>query len=255
MDVKFSVATSGYMAKSILESYQEDNKFMNLFLKNHRDFNSDAFLSLRDKDKYKYLKNWCDKKLKTNNFTIQYKLRNLQETWSYLTKYPLNRAVGNLFNEPNINDLFNKCEGFITLNPIIPASRYIKYSTFDVYIGVDINTMIFRAIHELIHFIWFYKWTEYFGSDNEDEYEIKESLIYTFSEISMEILFRDIHINKIVNRLCVKENPAYDYFYQLDGKPINVLSHIYLESNDMREYMTEGFKYWCEYYSKKVHNY
>ena len=77
MDVKFSVATSGYMAKSILESYQEDNKFINLLLKNHRDFNSDAFLSLRDRDKYKYLKNWCDKKLKTNNFTIQYKLRNL----------------------------------------------------------------------------------------------------------------------------------------------------------------------------------
>ena len=57
--------------------------------------------------------------------------------------------------ELDVKPVLNNVIGYANLNPVCP--RYLDVHTFYVFYKMDIERIIRTAMHEIMHFLWFYK--------------------------------------------------------------------------------------------------
>ena len=89
--------------------------------------------------------------------------------------------------------LFDDMRCNISMNPIDP--RFLKDHSFDIFYLNSENGAIGKAVHEIIHFVWFHVWNQVF-CDSYDEYE-SPSLKWILSEMVVESVMKDERLSSI----------------------------------------------------------
>lgn len=138
----------------------------------------------------------------------------------------------------------------VSLNPIEP--RYLQTSSFDVFYMNSEKGFIGEAMHEIIHFVWFFVWHRTF-SDSYDEYE-SPSLKWILSEMVVESIMKDPRLSSI-NPYFKRENGGCIYPYFFDMKTggsytLDVLDEMY-RSHKITDFMKNAYLY-CEKYEKEI---
>lgn len=142
----------------------------------------------------------------------------------------------------NCGELFNEMTLNVSMNPIEP--RFLETSSFDIFYLNSERGAIGRAIHEIIHFAWFYVWNQVFGDSNE-EYEAP-SLKWILSEMVVEPIMTDPRLSSL-NPYFERENGGcvYPYFFDMkvEGKYIlDTLNQLY-RSLSITEFMKKSYAY------------
>lgn len=138
--------------------------------------------------------------------------------------------------------LFNDMICRISLNPIEP--RFLKEHSFDIFYKNSEKGMIGEAIHEIIHFVWFYVWNREFG-DEYEEYE-SPSLKWLLSEMVVEMIMKDERLSSL-NPYFPRENGGciYPYFFDMranDELVLEYLENLY-KKHSIREFMRLAYEY------------
>ena len=146
--------------------------------------------------------------------------------------------------------LFNDIVAGITLNPVCP--RFLNERRFDIFHKNSERGALGIAIHEIIHFLWFYVWHRRFG-DSYEEYETP-SLKWILSEMVVESIMRDERLSRI-NPYFPRENGGcvYGYFQDMiiDGAFIlETLDHMYRRMS-IADFMQESYRY-CERFEPEI---
>lgn len=142
--------------------------------------------------------------------------------------------------------LFNDLRCNVTLNPIMP--RFLQEHSFDVFYLASEKGAIGLALHEIVHFVWFYVWNRLF-EDSYDEYE-RPSMKWILSEMVVESVMKDERLNSI-NPYFPREHGGciYPYFFDMvvDGKLIlDTLDAMY-KSQNIEDFMRNSYAYCQEY--------
>jgi len=137
--------------------------------------------------------------------------------------------------------LFNNMSAEISLNPICP--RDLNNYHFSVFYKNDEKRFLETALHEIIHFVWFYLWKSYFNDDCK-EYEAPH-LKWILSEMVVDTFVRNTKIGQLFSP-DGRNNAAYKYFYTMkvnDTLILETLSRIYQKSQNLRQFMEQVYKY------------
>lgn len=171
---------------------------------------------------------------------IQSKVISYQENWNRYERL-INERFSSIF-QFDTSDIFNDLVCNITLDPISP--RYLREHVFDVfYMNSDEGSMG-SALHEIVHYLWFYLWNKKY-KDSYEQYEAP-SLIWILSEAVVEQILSDEEFNKI-NPYHESGN-AYPYFYNMivTGRLLyDYLNEIY-KNNSMDKFMDESYQFIVE---------
>lgn len=132
--------------------------------------------------------------------------------------------------------------------PAIRANFTINYmcpydygnQSFDVNFRKSTEEIIESCIHEIIHFYWFRKWEILF----KEKYSEHQHLIWKFSEIAIDAIFRETDLKGF----CVREKPAYQYFYGIELHKKNLMEYFreLFVQNGMEEFMEKGIGFLIE---------
>lgn len=124
---------------------------------------------------------------------------------------------------------------FLSVNYVCPYD----FENKRIFINYRKTTdeIIEACIHELIHYYWFKKWNIVF----EDPSEFDEHLVWKFSEIAIDAVFKETELNKY----CVREKPAHEHFYDIETENENMIGHFraLFSQNTIDEFMKEGMEY------------
>lgn len=148
------------------------------------------------------------------------------------------------------NSILNDMVCNISMNPICP--RFLETHSFDIFYLNSERGALGLAIHEIIHFVWFYVWNQLF-KDSYEEYE-SPSLKWILSEMVVEPIMSDERLSSI-NPYFPKEHGGcvYPYFYtmKINGKPIlDTLADMYRRMT-ITEFMKESYEY-CVTHEKEI---
>ncbi|MDO4318870.1 MAG: hypothetical protein Q4C48_11820 [Lachnospiraceae bacterium] len=137
-----------------------------------------------------------------------------------------------------------RCE--VSMNPVSP--RFLKERRFEVFYLNSERGAIGVAIHELVHFVWFYVWNRVFGDDYE-EYE-RPSLKWILSEMVVESVMRDPRLSSI-NPYFPREQGGciYPYFFDMKagGAPVlETLDGMY-RTQGIEAFMKNAYAYCREH--------
>lgn len=143
-------------------------------------------------------------------------------------------------------DIFKcECDAEIIIQVLLSINYVCPYDfeqkrIFINYRKTD-DEIIESCIHELIHYYWFKKWNNLF----EDTSKFDEHLVWKFSEIAIDAIFKLSELNKY----CVKEKPAYEYFYDIEIGNENMIEHFrkLFFKNSIHEFMKKGMEYLVKY--------
>ena len=200
--------------------------------------------SLRFPDKRNYIKSILSEVYKEQKNIIDEKTVLYSRRWQ---KYrpQVTDALSEAF-DCDCSMLFNDMKCNITLNPIAP--RFLEDHSFDVFYLNSEKGAIGTAIHEIIHFVWFYVWNKVFR-DSYDEYE-SPSLKWILSETVVESVMRDERLSSI-NPYFPRENGGciYPYFFDMrvNGELIvDTLDKMY-RSLSIEEFMKRSYEYCLKY--------
>lgn len=138
--------------------------------------------------------------------------------------------------------LFNDMQCNISMNPIEP--RFLEERTFDVFYQNSERGTIGTAIHEMIHFVWFYVWNRTF-CDSYEEYE-SPSMKWILSEMVVESVMKDPRLSSINPYFPREEGGCiYPYFFDMkaDGKLIlETLDEMY-HNQGIVDFMKNSYAY------------
>ena len=198
---------------------------------------------LQPKDKKDYLV----KELKTIWDDLTDELSGKVELYNeHFAKYhdQIEDALSDAF-EINTRTIFNDLVCNISLNPVCP--RFLEKRYFDIFYKNSERGALGMALHEIIHYIWFYVWNNHFG-DSYSEYDTP-SLKWILSEMVVESIMDDERLSSI-NPYYPRENGGcvYPYFQNMiiQGKPIlDTLREMYKE-NSLIRYMETAYSYCLE---------
>ena len=147
-----------------------------------------------------------------------------------------------------LNSLF-KCKGIyekeivaeFSINMVCP--RYLEKWMFDINYRKNIEDIIHTCIHEIIHFVWFEKWSEIFGASNTDEYNAPNTP-WLLSEIAIDAIFKKTELKKY----CYSDMPAYKHFYDVSINGDNLMEYFekLFVSNSIEDFMKKGNRYVAE---------
>jgi len=158
-----------------------------------------------------------------------------QKTWQQ--KLPQIERALSVAYETEIVDLLNEMRAYPNLNPVCP--RYLDSKTFYIFYNIDNDRAIRTCLHEIMHFLWFYKWQEYFHDDSA-EYDVPH-LKWIFSEMVQDTMTQNTPLKSLFDG---KTN-AYDYFYNMmiEEHPIlETLAHFY-RNGGLRGLFEDGYAY------------
>ncbi len=196
--------------------------------------------SLSLEDRKKYIGRILRQAYVDQQATIDEKILRYTGHWEK-HKRQIAAALSDAF-EVDCNAILNDMVCNISMNPICP--RFLESHTFDVFYLNSERGAIGMAIHEIIHFVWFYVWNQIFG-DSYDEYEAP-SLKWILSEIVVEPIMSDKRLSSI-NPYFPRENGGcvYPYFYTMNvgGKSVlNTLTDMF-HAMTISEFMKESYAY------------
>ena len=126
----------------------------------------DKYIAMDEVERREYLVNYFEKFEQENAAVLHEKVSKYNAKWQE-GRSQIVAALEEAF-ECDLTEGFQDMRGYITFNCISP--RYLENSSFDVFYLNSENGAIGLAIHEIIHFVWFYVWRKYFNDDPE-EYE------------------------------------------------------------------------------------
>ena len=198
--------------------------------------------------KKKYLEEILHEIYEEANIDLDMKVLRYQE---HFEKYrnQIENALSDAF-ELDAHSLFNDLTANITLNPISP--RFLKEHYFDVFYKNSEKGALGLALHEVVHYFWFYVWNQHF-KDSYEEYETP-SLKWILSEMVVESIMSDERLSSI-NPYFPKENGGcvYPYFQDMmiEGAPIlETLHHLY-RNNHIIDFMEQSYAY-CQMHEKEI---
>lgn len=148
--------------------------------------------------------------------------------------------------------LFNDLQCNVSMNPISP--RFLEERRFDVFYLNSERGAVGVAIHELVHFVWFYVWNRLF-QDSYDEYE-RPSLKWILSEMVVEAVMKDPRLSSI-NPYFPRENGGcvYPYFFDMKAGGVLILDTLdeMYRKQSISEFMKNSYAY-CQKHEEEIRN-
>lgn len=210
------------------------------------DIDKDHYQSLSDAERRKFLVDYFTEFEKKNMALLDEKMKAYAAHWEKY-EHQIVRALEDAF-DLDLSELFQDLVCITTFSSVNP--RYLQNHTFDNFYLQSEKGALGSAIHEIIHFVWFYVWHQHFG-DNEEEYETPH-LKWILSEMVVEPIMRDERLGSI-NPYFQHNSCAYPYFYtmQIDGKPIlDLLDEMY-RAMPITDFMEAGYRL-CEEHEGEI---
>ena len=206
------------------------------------DIEKDRFYSMSDDEKHQFLTGYFSALYEKNKSLLREKLLKYNSYW---LKYEAQivTALQEAFGI-NLDNVFNDLVCYTSFCPICP--RYLDRNCFNNFYLESERGALGTALHEIIHFVWFYVWHENFR-DDYIEYETPH-LKWILSEMVVEPIMRDDRLGRI-NPYYADKSCVYFYFYtmKIDGKSILDTLYKMLKSMPMCDFMKAGYKYCVEH--------
>ncbi|MCX6716374.1 MAG: hypothetical protein NTV72_00380 [Candidatus Taylorbacteria bacterium] len=187
--------------------------------------------------------------LEENKGAIEESRANLEKVWQ--------EGGGTKFLEEIVKDFEtdfpenqDKITGIISINPVNP--RYLRHWTFGVNYLRSLEDRIGISVHEIIHFLYFKKWSEVFPGYDMKKYE-SPNPEWALSEILDVVIMKN---NSVIRGLIGNYKPNVYKFWQdikVDDKTlIELFEGIYMEHEEGKINFEEFLKRsWAEYNAKK----
>lgn len=172
-------------------------------------------------EKKEYIRQVMGQVYREQEQTLNQKVVFYKNHWEACKKQ-IAEALSDAF-ELDCGSLFNDMTCNISLNLIQP--RCLTERTFDIFYLNSEKGMVGSAIHEIIHFVWFYRWHRLFG-DSYSEYE-SPSLKWVLSEMVVEAIMGDPRLSSI-NPYYPREQGGciYPYFFEMKAGGRLILDRI-----------------------------
>lgn len=240
MKLRFLFGGVPYSVASILEFTKsgQSNFWREIFFRFYPDVNKAAFYGMSADERYQYLLEYFTAFYEKNRVIMEDKLSAYNRCWWQYEPQIIN-ALEDAF-AMDLADKFNDLICHTTFNPISP--RYLDRNMFDNFYLESEKGALGTAIHEIIHFVWFYVWQQRF-QDNPAEYE-SPHLKWILSEMVVEPVMRDSRLGQI-NPYYGNKSCVYPYFYtmRIDGEPVlDVLNRMYA-TMPIEEFMERSYQY------------
>lgn len=202
------------------------------------ELDKDKYTTMDEEERREYLVSYFEKFERENAVVLQEKVNKYNARWEECCSQIVS-ALEVAF-ECDLTEVFQDMRGYITFNCISP--RYLENSSFDVFYLNSENGAIGLAIHEIIHFVWFYVWSKHF-KDSAEEYETPH-LKWILSEMVVDSFMRDERLAGI-NPYHAHGGSAYPYFYtlQVDGENILETLHEMRQKMSICEFMEESYNF------------
>ena len=170
---------------------------------------------------------------------------------AYQTHWEENRqaveeALGEIFKMA-LADQFQNIRANITLNPICP--RFLAERRFDVFYRNSPPGALGMALHEVVHFLWFDRWSGLFHDDSA-EYEAPH-LKWIFSEMAVRPILGDPRL--AMRNPYYPEHCVYDYFYTMTagGRPVLETMEELFAVGNVDRFMAEGYRF-CQEHEEEI---
>ncbi len=247
MELTYKIPSFEYMINSILEIETEnmDDCFKGDLFYFYPSIDKQIFYKLEEGARIEYLTSSLrDIYIKEQDTFVQ-KINSYNQYWQE-NKEIIIEAFQDAF-KINLKNELNDMVSYINLNPVCP--RYLHNNTFDIFYFNSERGALGISLHEIVHFIWFKIWQEYFH-DEVTDYELPH-LKWVFSEMIPELIMRDERLrtrNPYFDGHCV-----YEYFYEIkiDEKPIlDILFEMY-STLPMHEFMVKGYEF-CQQHEEYI---
>ncbi len=238
MNLTFKIPSFEYMVDSIYEMEMEDvdNSYKGDLFYFYPNIDSDKFESLQGDARKEYLATCLREIFMKEQALFASKTDAYNKHWIE-HKEIIIEAFQDAFRIDLQNE-FNDMVGYICLNPVCP--RFLETNSFDVFYLSSERGAIGIALHEIVHFVWFKLWGEYFHDDRK-EYETP-NLKWVFSEIIPELIMRDERLR--VRNPYSNGQVIYEYFYKIniDDKPLLDILYEMYSNMAIYEFMEKGFQ-------------
>lgn len=208
--------------------------------------NKTYFQSLNENQRQSYLYETLEIIYRSEEQAILNKVERYNQHWDKHKKQVI-QALSEAF-QIDCDGSFNNIVANITLNPVCP--RFLDKQSFDIFYLNSEKGALGMALHEIIHFVWFFVWQQRFH-DNISEYE-KPHLKWIFSEMVVDPIMRNDNRLKDINPY-FNEGCAYECFYHMiiDGKPILETFYTLYKNMNIINFMEEGYAY-CQKHEPKI---
>lgn len=166
---------------------------------------------------------------------IAEKITELEKYWAQ-NEATIFRILNNIFE---CEDKYGRnITAEFSINAVCP--RYLEKCSFDINYRKNIDEIMLTCIHEIIHFIWFEKWSKIFPDSNISEYNAP-NMPWLLSEIAIDAILKETDLKKY----CVNEKPAYNYFYDIVIDDKNMMEYFreLFVTNSIEEFMIKGYEY------------
>ncbi len=250
MHITFQKPGFSYMINTILEFQKED---MTSFWSEplyyfYPSLNKEYAASLSFEDKKAYITQTLQKEYEEKENLLDEKIYLYQAHWDK-HKEQVTEALSEAF-EIDCSAILNDMVCNISLNPIQP--RFLKNHSFDVFYLNSERGALGTALHEMIHFVWFYMWNSIYR-DSYEEYETP-SLKWILSEMVVETIMRDERLSS-VNPYFPRENGGciYPYFFTMMVEEkciLDTIDELY-SNNGMKDFMERSYQY-CLAHEKAI---
>ena len=147
--------------------------------------------------------------------------------------------------EVDVKPILNDMKAYVNLNPVCP--RYLDSKSFYLFYDLPKDRMLRTCLHEIMHFLWFYKWQEFFHDDVK-EYDTPH-LKWIFSEMVQETMMK----NTPIKNLSEWQGNAYVYFYTMkigNCCILDTLNEIHQKAGIMGLF-TDGYRY-CQEHENEI---
>jgi len=215
---------SDFWRESLFLSFPliDKNHFNNLDKEKRKNYLYEILLKIYESEK----QNIYDKLVKYNNYRDNNK-KQIEESFT------------NAFQIDCKNN-FNNIVGNISLNPIEP--RWLDITSFDVFYLNSERGALGTALHEIVHFVWFFVWQKHF-KDDITEYETPH-IKWIFSEMVVDSVIRGNTYLSDINPY-FQNGCAYSFFYRMiiEGKPILETLYSMYKSLNIIDFMEKGYEY------------
>lgn len=210
----------------LCESFQLDADFVFAYRAND---------GIRRDEMEDYLFPILQKKYQESEQLMKQKIATVSERWNEVSDTVfqiLDKIYGITYPDKQV------IQANFTINYMCPYDY--ENQSFSINFRKSTEEIIESCIHELIHFYWFRKWELIF----KDKYNKYHHLIWKFSEIAIDAIF----IETDLKRFCVREKPAYQYFYKIELHKKNLMEYFreLFVQNGIEEFMKKGICFLIE---------
>lgn len=250
MELTFINPGVDYMIKQIMEFQTEDETgfWAEPLYHFYPQLDKTSAMSMPFPERKEYIEKNLRTVYKDLEETINKKVSMYTKHWA-ICKQQITAALSDAF-DVDCSDLFNDLRCNVSMNPIMP--RFLQEHSFDIFYLNSEKGAIGDAIHEIVHFVWFYVWNRLF-EDSYAEYE-RPTLKWILSEMVVESVMKDDRLSSI-NPYFPREHGGcvYPYFFdmRIDGKLIlDTLDDMY-KCQNIHDFMHNSYAY-CQKHESEI---